>query len=162
MHPNAMRCYRPNGTCYAILTPSEWTTLRDSGRLESELKRRRDSGVILEVQQPEGFKQPRHGSPRVEAEEAAQAAAEGEAAQTAFETHVQQEMEARAPMVPLEWSPLRYPCDDPENGPARRNPVNGCIDCGTTEADGYTNEGVCHNCADPSPEPMGPEMDVEL
>lgn len=148
MHTNAMRCYRPNGTCYAILTPSEWTALRNAGKLDAELKRRRDSGVVLEVKTLTGTITPRHISPRVEAEEAARIRAEAEAAQTAFEAETQREMEARLPMVPIQWTGLRYPCDDPENGPARKNPVNGCVECGTKEADSYTDEGVCNTCHD--------------
>lgn len=81
MNANSMRCYRPNGTCYAILTPSEWTTLRNAGKLDAELKRRRDSGVVLEVKTLTGTITPRHLSPRVEAEEAARIRAEAEAAE---------------------------------------------------------------------------------
>jgi hypothetical protein len=42
-------CYRPNGTCYAVLTPSEWKKLRHAKTLDAELQRRRESGVIIEV-----------------------------------------------------------------------------------------------------------------
>ena len=46
---NRLFCYRPNGTCYAVLTPSEWKELRQAKQLDAELKRRRDSGVVIEV-----------------------------------------------------------------------------------------------------------------
>lgn len=46
----------------------------------------------------------------------------------------------------LEWSAPRYPCGDPENGPARRNPINGCIECSTKEAESYDENGLCDSC----------------
>lgn len=46
----------------------------------------------------------------------------------------------------IEWSRMRYPGNDPEAGPARQNPVNGCQKCGVKEALQYDTEGVCDVC----------------
>lgn len=52
-------------------------------------------------------------------------------------------------MKTLQWMPgLRYPCNDPEQGPARRVPVGGCMKCGDTEADSYTVLGFCPSCVE--------------
>lgn len=52
----------------------------------------------------------------------------------------------------IAWSSMRYPGNDPENGPARRNPVKGCLLCGSNEADFYEESedndfyGCCSMC----------------
>ena len=61
---NAMFCYRPDNTCYAIIAPGEWERLRKAGKLDAELKRRRESGVILEVVRPETKLPVKHFKPR--------------------------------------------------------------------------------------------------
>lgn len=48
----------------------------------------------------------------------------------------------------ITWTPLRYPGGDPENGPARANPVNGCTHCGAKDADTYYPSGLCSVCGD--------------
>lgn len=63
---NAMFCYRPDNTCYAILSTHEWEQLRKAGRLDAELKRRRDSGVVLQVTHPETKAPVKHFKPREE------------------------------------------------------------------------------------------------
>lgn len=119
---NRMFCYRPNGTCYAILTPAEWERLRKAGRLDAELARRRASGEVLEVARNDGatYTPAKHFKPR----------------------------EATQVMVALAWAPgLSYPGGDPENGPARRVPVDGCVTCGSMDADSYNEHGVCNGCS---------------
>lgn len=172
----AMFCYRPNGTCYAVISPSEWVALRKAGRLDAELKKRRDSGTVIEVKRPEGFRQQPHYKPReetiiarvplnfaerhadtlaalrsgavgpTEAEMTAdEIAAEADAYQTAFETATQQAAEAAG----VKWREgLSYPGNDPENGPARRVPVNGCRECGNDDADRYDESGLGSCCDD--------------
>jgi len=49
--------------------------------------------------------------------------------------------------MPIHWTKLRYPGDDPENGPARRNPIGGCVKCGSKNAENYTIDGVCSMCS---------------
>lgn len=44
-----IRCYRPDGTCYAVVSPTQWAHLRETGKLAGWLDRQRESGVILEV-----------------------------------------------------------------------------------------------------------------
>lgn len=61
---NAMFCYRPDNTCYAILSTYEWEKLRKAGTLDAELKRRRDSGVVLEVVRPDTKLPVKHFKPR--------------------------------------------------------------------------------------------------
>lgn len=177
----AMFCYRDNGTCYAVLSPSEWVTLRKAGRLDAELKRRRDSGAVIEVARPAGFKQAPHFKPREEtiiakaplnfAERHADTLAalragavgpteaeldadalnverlsiqrEADQAQTDFETATQMEAEA----APVQWRDgLSYPGNDPENGPARRVPLNGCRECGNDDAERYDHSGLGSCC----------------
>lgn len=45
-----------------------------------------------------------------------------------------------------QWSELRYPGGEPEDGPARRNPLNGCVMCSDKDAHHYDSRGVCVNC----------------
>jgi len=44
---NRIFCYRPDGTCYAVLSPHQWSTLRAEKRLEAWLQHERESGVIV-------------------------------------------------------------------------------------------------------------------
>ena len=46
----------------------------------------------------------------------------------------------------VKWSRLRYPGGNPEDGPARRNPVEGCLYCGDKDAPTYNEDGFCHYC----------------
>jgi hypothetical protein len=57
-------------------------------------------------------------------------------------------MEHSTMSTDIEWTPSRYPCDDPENGPARRNPVNGCVICRSRESGHYTFDGMCDVCSE--------------
>jgi len=41
----------------------------------------------------------------------------------------------------------RYPADDPENGPARLQPVGGCVKCGERNSEHYTSKGECVDCS---------------
>ena len=45
-----VKCFRPNGTCYAVVSPLRWEELRAKKRLDSFLEHERDSGVILETE----------------------------------------------------------------------------------------------------------------
>lgn len=44
-----IRCYRTDGTCYAILGPSEWTAMRKQGRLQKWLDKQNKSGVVIDA-----------------------------------------------------------------------------------------------------------------
>jgi hypothetical protein len=44
---NRVFCYRPDGTCYAVLSPYQWQHLRDMKHLESWLTRERESGIVI-------------------------------------------------------------------------------------------------------------------
>ncbi len=40
-------CYRPNGELYVVVSRSEWKRLREQGKLDSFLDKRRKSGVVI-------------------------------------------------------------------------------------------------------------------
>lgn len=46
---NRIFCRREDMTIFAVFAPKEWFALRRDGRLNDELKRRRESGTIIEV-----------------------------------------------------------------------------------------------------------------
>ena len=48
-----VRCYRPDGTCYAILSPAQWADLRKRRKLAGWLAQERESGIVLDVAYPE-------------------------------------------------------------------------------------------------------------
>lgn len=45
-----MKCFRPDGTCYAVLTPTRWRDLRSHSKLTAHLTRERESGVVIALQ----------------------------------------------------------------------------------------------------------------
>jgi hypothetical protein len=144
----AMFCYRPNGTCYAVIAPSEWTALRKAGKLEAELKRR-DSGTVIEVKRPEGFKSAPHFKPRTETtvERAPLNFAERHADTLAAMRATTPDPKTAEYATVVQWREgLSYPGNDPENGPARRVPVNGCRECGNDDADSYDESGLGSCC----------------
>ncbi len=46
---NRVKCYRTNGTCYAVVSPSQWRDLREHGRLDAWLDEQRESGVVIDL-----------------------------------------------------------------------------------------------------------------
>ena len=44
-----IKCYRTDGTCYAVLSVFRWTELRDKKKLEAFLEKERDSGIIIDT-----------------------------------------------------------------------------------------------------------------
>jgi len=41
-----IRCYRPHGELYTVLSPSKWKRLREQGKLDSYLDKQRRSGSM--------------------------------------------------------------------------------------------------------------------
>lgn len=57
-------CRREDLTVFAVYDPKEWFALRAAGTLDADLKRRRESGVVIEVaREPEKLVAP-HEPPR--------------------------------------------------------------------------------------------------
>jgi hypothetical protein len=55
---------------------------------------------------------------------------------------------------------LSYPGNEPENGPARRVPVDGCRNCGSDSADEYDESGLGEGCCVSSAEDDGRPITV--
>jgi hypothetical protein len=113
---NALMCYRPDGTCYAILSTGEWAALRKAGKLDAELKRRRESGAIVEVTKPTPFIPAPHFKPRgdtllvrqsVAERQAGTLAAMREFADSQANTLTAPNVEAMAEMTPAERAEYR-------------------------------------------------------
>lgn len=47
-----IKCFRPNGTCYAVVSPLRWQELRDKKRLDKFLEEERDSGIVIDTVPP--------------------------------------------------------------------------------------------------------------
>lgn len=62
---NRIFCYRPNGTVYAVFSPTEWADLRKRGVLDAELAKRRESGEIIAAERGGDDLNTSHVRPRV-------------------------------------------------------------------------------------------------
>ncbi len=61
---NRIFCRRDDLTIFAVYSPKEWFALRKAGTLDADLKRRRESGTIIEVEREPETLAPAHEPPR--------------------------------------------------------------------------------------------------
>jgi hypothetical protein len=51
---NRVFCYRPDGSCYAVVAASEWRKMRRAGTLDAFLAKQRDAGQVVAAKRNDG------------------------------------------------------------------------------------------------------------